>query len=145
MGVAHLTRGGRSCSWALYRAYLLYLPNVKIYRKVGRRSVNNFCTCNKECRCWVATSNLNPCFDTHFCPKLQLQRKILFASTEVVHRPRSDSPLHLDIENIWQTYRQSSNFSTRRLLAADLLERWPHICCVKITFTLLPTKLFQQT
>ena len=32
-----------------------------------------------------------------------------------------------------------------RLLAAAMLERWPHVCRVKITFTFLPTICFDPT
>ena len=34
--------------------------------------------------------------------KSVLRSGILFASTEVMHRPRSDSSLHFDMRNIWQ-------------------------------------------
>jgi len=34
--------------------------------------------------------------------KLAPRSGILFASTEVVHKPRSDSPLHFDIRYIYQ-------------------------------------------
>ena len=33
----------------------------------------------------------------------------------------------------------------RRLLSAGLLERWPQVCRVKITFTKLPTNRFVST
>jgi len=36
------------------------------------------------------------------CRTLPVRGGILFASTEVVHRPRSNSSLHFDIRNIWQ-------------------------------------------
>ena len=36
-------------------------------------------------------------------------------------------------------HARKQNASARRLLATDILERWPHICRVKITFALLPT------
>ena len=32
-----------------------------------------------------------------------------------------------------------------RLLPVDILERWPQVCCVKITFTLLQTNRFVST
>jgi len=34
--------------------------------------------------------------------KSALRSGILFATSEVMHRPRSDCPLHFDISNIWQ-------------------------------------------
>jgi len=34
--------------------------------------------------------------------KSALRSRIFFASTEVMHRPRSDSPLHIDIKNTYQ-------------------------------------------
>ena len=41
-------------------------------------------------------------FGCQICQNLPSRGSILFASTEKVHRPRSDSPLHIDIKNIWQ-------------------------------------------
>ena len=54
----------------------------------------------------------------------------------------TQAPLHIDIRNIWQSCAQTWNASARRLLPTDMLERWPHVCSVKITFTLLLKKLF---
>jgi len=34
--------------------------------------------------------------------KSALRSDILIVSTEVMHRPRSDSPIHFEIQNIWQ-------------------------------------------
>jgi len=67
---------------------------------------------------------------------------ILVATTGDVHRPRSNSPLHFDNRNIWQIHTEKQKASVWRLLPADVLERWPHVCRVKITFTLL-TKLLR--
>jgi len=61
------------------------------------------------------------------------------ASTEVVHRLRSWSPLHFDIRNIWQIRSENLFSSARRLLCAALLERWPQVCRVKIRWTKIPT------
>ena len=63
--------------------------------------------------------------------------------TSKVQGLRSQSP-H-DIRNMWQmcSYKQFS--SARRLLPADMLERWPHVCRVKITFPLLLTNRFVST
>jgi len=67
----------------------------------------------------------------------------MLASPEVVHRPRSDPPLHFDIRNLWQTRTQKYNTSSWRLLPVDMLERWPQVCRIKITFTLLLTNYFR--
>jgi len=69
----------------------------------------------------------------------------LFASTQKVHRPRSQSPLNFDIRNIWQIHSENKFPSARRLFSAALLERWPQIFRVKITFTALPTNGFVST
>jgi len=37
---------------------------------------------------------------------------------------------------------ENLNASAQRLLPADMLERWPQVCRVKITFTLLLTNRF---
>ena len=77
--------------------------------------------------------------------KPALRGRTLFASTEVMHTPTSDSPLHFDIENIYQIRTGKSNASARHLFPATLLKRWPHVCCVKISFELLPNNWFVST
>jgi len=72
------------------------------------------------------------------------QCAVAFFCTEVVYRPRS--PLHFDIENMWQTRTETWNYMPYQpLLPADMLERWPHVWRVKITFTFLPTNWFVST
>ena len=41
--------------------------------------------------------------------------------------------------------RKKQNVSARRLLSACMLERWPQVCSVKITFGLLPNNWFVST
>jgi len=77
--------------------------------------------------------------------KSALRSGILFASTELMHRPRSNSSPHLDIKNTCQIRTEKSNASARRLLPATLIEYWPQVCHVKITFELLPTNSFVST
>ena len=60
----------------------------------------------------------------------------------IVHRTRSDYPLHFDIRNIEQIRMENEFPIAQRLLPADKLERWPQVCCVKITFGLLLTNPF---
>jgi len=64
-------------------------------------------------------------------------QSILLASTEVMHRSGSDSLVHFDIKNTYQISSEKSNAGARCLLPASLLERWPQVCRVKITFELL--------
>ena len=54
-------------------------------------------------------------------------------------------PLHYDMMNICQIRMEKSNASARRLLSATILESWPHVCYVKITFELLPTNWIVST
>jgi len=56
--------------------------------------------------------------------KLALHSRILIASTEIMHRPRSDSTLDFGIKNIYQIRTEKSNASAQCLLSATLLERW---------------------
>ena len=70
---------------------------------------------------------------------------LCFASTEVMHRSRSDSPLQVDIVNTHQIRTEKQHASARRLLPATLLERWPQICRFKITFELLLNNWFVST
>ena len=50
-------------------------------------------------------------FRPQTCQDLPMRCGILFASTEVVHKPSSDSPLYFDIRNIWQIRKSKSNAS----------------------------------
>jgi len=64
--------------------------------------------------------------------------RILFASHKFIYRLRSGSPLHFDMRNIYHIREEKCwNASARRLLPTAMLERWPQVCHVKITFRLL--------
>jgi len=71
---------------------------------------------------------------------LALRSISLYVSTPKVHRPRSRCPWHFDIRNIYQIRTEKQFSRALRLLSADILKRWPHVCHVKITCTLLLTK-----
>jgi len=83
-----------------------------------------------QCHCGVQLPIKNV-FCRRIRQNLPMLRGILSASTEVVHRPRSDPPLHFDIRNIWQIRTQNikfqrSRFASRRharALAAGLLHQ----------------------
>ena len=45
----------------------------------------------------------------------------------------------------YSKFAQKKFPSARRLLSAALLERWPQVCRVKVTFTVLPTNRFVST
>ena len=66
---------------------------------------------------------------------LNLHRSFLYASTQKVHGLRSQLPLHFDTGNIQQICTKKEFPSARRLLPVVMLERWPHVCRVKIMFT----------
>ena len=70
---------------------------------------------------------------------------ILFASAQVVYTTKSDSPLYFVLGNIWQIRSQKWSASAWCLLPAHMLERWPYVCSVKMTFTLLQTNRFVST
>ena len=54
--------------------------------------------------------------------------------------------LYILIMGTYSKFARKKNFlSARRLLSAALLERWPQICRVKITFKALPTNRFVST
>jgi len=85
------------------------------------------------------------CFARRRNQNLALRSGSLFASTQKVQRPTSQFPLHFDIRNKWQIRLGKQFCSARRLLPADMLERWPQVCRVKITFTLPLTNRFVST
>jgi len=70
--------------------------------------------------------------------KVGTTQPILFASTKIMHRPRSDWFLHFHIMDTYQIRTEKWNASILRLLHATLLERWPQVCRDQITFKLLP-------
>ena len=76
--------------------------------------------------------------------KSLLRSGILFASFELMHRPRCDCRLYFDIGNLQQICTDKWN-AARRLHAAAMPERWPRVCRVKITFELLLTICFVST
>ena len=49
---------------------------------------------------------------------------LLFAILEVLHRPRSDTPLNFYNKNIWQICMEHPKASARLLHPAAMLERW---------------------
>jgi len=105
--------------------------------------------------CWVLAKREPMCNDdlrkkTCFARRknqnLSLRSVSLFASTQKVHWPRSQPPLHVDIGNVSKfTWKFFS--STWRLLSPALLEprRSPQVCRVKITFTELLMNCFVFT
>jgi len=74
-----------------------------------------------------------------------IEQRLFYASTLKLHRPRSQSRLHFDMGNPWQIHLEKYFTSTRRLLPADMLERWPQICRVRLPFILLTTNCFVCT
>jgi len=77
--------------------------------------------------------------------KSVLRSCILFTNTELPHRPRSDSPLHVDRGNFSQICTGKLIANAQRLLATAVPERWPQVCCVKITCKLLLMISFVST
>jgi len=69
------------------------------------------------------------------CWQLALRSCNLFASPTVVDRPRSDSLLLFEPQNIYQIRMGKQNASAWHLPPTALLEQWLQVCCVKITFT----------
>ena len=70
-----------------------------------------------------------------------------FASTELMQRPRSDSPLHFDIKNIYQIRTEKSNASARCLLPATLLENLPsqdHVWITTVQWVLFHKNKFDE-
>jgi len=88
------------------------------------RTVHNFGTCKKD-----AAARTGQILRTKKCfnRKSPLRSRILFSSPKIVHRPRSNSSLKIDIRNTLQIYTEKDNSSAWHLLPAALLERWPHI------------------
>ena len=80
---------------------------------------------------WGGDFRLQNVFGHKICRILPMRGGILFASTDVVHRPRCDSTLYFDIRNTWQIRTPKYNASARRLPPAALLQRWLQVCCVK--------------
>jgi len=69
---------------------------------------------------------------------LSMRSGSLHASTQKVHR--SCFPIHFDIRNIYSKFAWKADFLALGVCFPQTkLERWPHLCRVKIMFSLLPT------
>ena len=79
---------------------------------------------------------------TTFLNQTALRSGIVFANTELLQGPSSDSPSYFDNENTYQIRTRKQNGSAQCFLPATLLECWPQVCRVKITFESLRTTLF---
>jgi len=99
-----------------------------------------------ECQCAVATSQ-KTCFDAgkirfcHCAAVLRIQVPKLCTDLDL-------SLLYILILGTYSKFARKNNFlnsSARRLHSAALLERWPQVCRVNITFTKLPTNPFVST
>ena len=69
---------------------------------------------------------------------------ILFASSKVIHRPRSDFLLYCGIENIQQICTENHQAGAWRLLPATMPERWPFFACRSRFDYYRPIGLFLQ-
>jgi len=83
--------------------------------------------------------------ETHFPPEIATEQRLSFRKYPKLHRPRFQSPLPFDTKNIQQICSEKECSSARRLHSAALLECWPQVCRVKITFTELLTNRFVST
>jgi len=85
----------------VFHTNLPYDSNIKMHRQIKSRSVYIFGTCKYN----AAAGGRLP-IENVFRRKIRLNSPmcsgILFASTEGVHRYRTQSALHFDIGNIWQ-------------------------------------------
>jgi len=84
-------------------------------------------------------------FDRKIGRKSPLCSCIIFASKKFMHRPKSDSPLHFDIQKTCTNRTGKKNAVARRLLSATLPKHWPQVCRVRITFELLLNNWFVFT
>ena len=109
------------------------------------RSVHNFGTCVLRTAAQWRLPKKGMCFDAG---------KIGFchcAAVLLTQVPKLCTDLHLShlyilIQEKYGKFARENNFpSARRLLFAALLERWPQVCRVKITFEKLPTDRFVST
>jgi len=77
--------------------------------------------------------------------KSALHSGILLASPEVVHRVTSNFPLLFDSQNMYKIRTEIWNASARRLLPADMHDRWPKVCQIRFMFSLLRSNRFVYT
>ena len=127
-----------------FRANLLYVPNIKMQRRLRCRSVHNFGTC-----VWrTAAQWQNP-----ICPAL---KNFFFLEVATAHwfskrKSQSCAKTYISVSSTFRYSEHIANLlekkipSALRLLSTALLERWPLVCRVKITFTVLPKNHFVST
>jgi len=97
----------------------------------------------RECSA-VPNSDLKKCLAAEF---VGIRQYAAAFSLQVPNSCTDLDPTLLYISILWtQTnFVEGSNASARRLLPATLLERWPQVCRVQITFELLWTTSFVST
>ena len=85
------------------------------------------------------------CFARRRTRNLELRNGSLYASTQKVHRPRSQSPLLFVLKTYSKFARKICFSSARRLLPAALFEHWPQVCRDRTTFAFPPTNCLVST
>jgi len=90
---------------------MVFVLNINVYSRVGSRSVHDFASVHdfgtyKRMRLHNADFRFQNVFGRKIRGKSALHSRILFASTKVMHRPRSDFPLYFDIENTYQIRKE---------------------------------------
>jgi len=127
--------GSKSRALAFYfPVRIWYVFSISKYK--GQSDLGLCMTSVLAKRMWLRCASIRQILrpNTFLNCKLALCSRILFASTEIMHKPRSHSPLHFDIVNTYQIRTKYWNASALRSLTAILLEQWPKICRIKITF-----------
>jgi len=108
-----------SASILFFRTNLVYVLNIEMYFG-GECDLGVCMTSVLAKRIQLRSADfrriLRP--NTFLNRKLALCGRFLFASTEVMHTPRSNFPLHIDMKNIHQIRTEKRNARARPLLQA---------------------------
>jgi len=98
----------------------------------------------QECSCIVPTYDYKTYLAVEIVKSQHCAVAFFVQNPEVVHRPRSDPPLHFDSQNT-SPNSHGKNVRACCLLSAGMLELWPHVCYDKCSFVLLLTSHFVYT
>ena len=100
-------RRARGYRKLIFRANLLYVPNIKMQRRLRSRSVDNFGTCAWRTHAQWQNPRKKNVFRRRKNRILPLCMGFRSGRTEDVYRPRSQSPLHFDIRHIYKFTRKN--------------------------------------
>ena len=123
-----------------FRVNLWYVPNIRMYQRLRSKSAHFLSTCLWK----TATQWQNPIFPAAKHVFLGSCNRAAVLHTQVTKKctDLDLSLLHILILGAHSKFARENNFLALVNCFPQMLERWPHLVCVKSTLTLPPTNCF---